>query len=127
MSNQDTANQNASDAAAAAGDVKNDATRAARSAVEAGKAQYEVAREKLGQGVEQARTYATDVAGQAREKLTEGVESARGYAQDAAYAARDKASDTLDNLESQIRQNPIAALAIAAGVGVVVGIWIRGR
>ena len=127
MSNQDTANKNAANAQSAAQDVKDDATRAGKSVVDAGKAQYAAAKDKLGDGVDAAKSYASDIASQAQDKLHDGVDVAKGYAYDAAYAARDKATDTLDTLEDRIRENPLAALAVAAGVGVVVGMWLRGR
>lgn len=99
--------------------LKDDAARTARAAVE-------TAKTKVTQGVDSARSYAEDAYGQARSYATDAYGNARSYAEDAYGQARVKGTDALANVEQQIKENPLAALAVAAGVGVVVGLWLRG-
>ena len=100
----------AEDVKADVSQLRDDAGRVVQKVKEVGRAGVESAREKLNEGVESARQYA----GQARH-----------YAEDYAQLARERGTQAVHTVEDSIKANPVAALAIAAGVGVVVGLWLR--
>lgn len=57
-----------------------------------------------------------------------GVRQARGYVTDAASMAADRGRDAVKTVEGQIEDNPLAAVGIAFGVGLVLGaLFIGGR
>ncbi|WP_313121017.1 CsbD family protein, partial [Pantoea septica] len=66
-----------------------------------------------------------EVAGAAEQQWGEATDSprhrvrgaARRYSNQATYAARDAA----DTIKDQVQANPLAGLAVAAGVGVFIG------
>lgn len=51
----------------------------------------------------------------------------QGYLQDRAADLRDSAIETTDNVEELIRENPLPALGIALGTGLLVGLLVRSR
>lgn len=71
-----------------------------------------------------------EVAGAAEQQWGEATDSprhrvrgaARCYSNQATYAARDAA----DTIKDQVQANPLAGLAVAAGVGVFIG-FLLGR
>ncbi len=71
-----------------------------------------------------------EVAGAAEQQWGEATDSlphrvrgvARRYSNQATYAARDAA----DCIKDQVQSNPLAGLAVAAGVGVFIG-FLLGR
>ncbi|HAK35287.1 MAG: DUF883 family protein [Pantoea sp.] len=71
-----------------------------------------------------------EVAGAAEQQWGEATDSprhrvrgaARRYSNQATYAARDAA----DTIKDQVQSNPLAGLAVAAGVGVFIG-FLLGR
>ncbi|CAK6493835.1 hypothetical protein PANNVG_02058 [Pantoea sp. Nvir] len=71
-----------------------------------------------------------EVAGAAEQQWGEATDSprhrvrgaARRYSNQATYAARDAA----DTIKDQVQANPLAGLAVAAGVGVFIG-FLLGR
>jgi len=95
----------AADAQAHLHQLKDDAARIAQSAVNVGRAGVETVRDKIGQGADAARTAAHDLSDR----------------------AVDKGSDLLTALQDKIEENPVQAIAIAAGVGVVLGLLLRRR
>jgi ElaB/YqjD/DUF883 family membrane-anchored ribosome-binding protein len=101
---------------AASGMNRDNLKQAANEAKETARRGAESAREKLHEGYDTAR-----------EKVQEGYDYAREHAQQAYDTAREKGSEAMDSLESTIRSNPLASLAVAAGVGVVVGLLLRGK
>ncbi|HEX8322457.1 MAG TPA: hypothetical protein VF595_00965 [Tepidisphaeraceae bacterium] len=111
------------DAVNSFGQLKNDAVRVAQTAAEVARSGVETAKSKLTEGTDAVRAKLADHKETARAKLNDGTEAAR----DAAYRARDKGNDLLAQLQTQIEENPLQAVAIAAGVGVVVGILMRRR
>ena len=64
---------------------------------------------------------ARDIAGVART----GVQQAGEYVTDAVQAARERGEQSLDATRDAIKQNPLAAAAIAFGAGVLLGALIR--
>ncbi len=70
---------------------------------------------------------------QAKGKLNEAagsVQNAYGQVKDQASdvlgQAKDQAQDTYDQMESFIREQPFAAAAVGVGIGLVLGMMLRG-
>ena len=55
------------------------------------------------------------------ERVTPALSNAVGTAEDYARQARDMASDQAEMLSDQVRESPLAAIMIAAGVGYLLG------
>ena len=55
------------------------------------------------------------------ERVTPALSNAAGHAEDYARQARDMASDQAEMLSDQVRESPLAAIMIAAGVGYLLG------
>jgi ElaB/YqjD/DUF883 family membrane-anchored ribosome-binding protein len=67
-----------------------------------------------------------DMGSQVRDTATEQYQAARDTAAEYYQAGRDKAVQWEEQLETYVREQPLKALLIAAGVGVVLGvIWKR--
>lgn len=66
--------------------------------------------------VAKLRARVTDTLSSAKDSLREGAESLRVHAGDAATTA-----------DTYVRERPWAAIGIAAGIGVVVGLWAGRR
>ena len=85
------------------------------------------------QGVNQLKEKATEVASNLRDMGTTARDVAQQQYQTAVDSAqqyyqqgRDQAMEWQGQLEEYVREQPVKALAIAAGVGVVLGIlWKR--
>ena len=71
-------------------------------------------REKLNGGLHKAADRAQDAYGEARDTLNGGLHKAAGRAQ-GAYG------EALESIESSAREQPLPALAIALGIGFVIG------
>lgn len=80
--------------------------------------------------LDKAKDKAEEFAGMAQEAYGEAADSpehrvrgaARRYASKASYAAH----DVTDSVRDQVSNNPLAGLAVAAGIGVVFG-YLLGR
>jgi len=69
---------------------------------------------------------ARDVGAQVRDAATEHYQAARDAASEYYQAGKDKAAQWEEGIEEYVRQQPVKALVIAAGVGVLLGIiWKR--
>ena len=55
------------------------------------------------------------------ERVTPAVSSAAGQVEDYAKQARDYASDQAEVLSEHVRESPLTAILIAAGVGYLLG------
>ena len=82
-------------------------------------------------GLQQTATQVTqqlrDAGGQVREQATEKYEQLRSQATEYYDQGRERAQEWEQNLENYVREKPLQAVAIAAGVGVVLGLlWKRG-
>ena len=68
-----------------------------------------------------------DAGSQVREQATEKYEQLRDQATEYYDQGRERAQEWEQNLESYVREKPLQAVAIAAGVGIVLGLlWKRG-
>src|SRR6266404_4165445 len=56
-----------------------------------------------------------------RDRVTPAVADAAGRAEEAAYQARDYAQAKVETVARSVRERPLTALAIAAGVGYFLG------
>lgn len=56
-----------------------------------------------------------------RDRVTPAVADAAGRAEEAAYQARDYAQAKVESVARSVRARPLTALAIAAGVGYLLG------
>ena len=56
-----------------------------------------------------------------RDRVTPAVADAAGRAEEAAYQARDYAKARVESVARSVRERPLTALAIAAGVGYFIG------
>lgn len=57
----------------------------------------------------------------ARDGLAEGRDRVRGAARGAARRSRKQARDAWDAVESEVEERPITSLAVALGIGFVLG------
>ncbi len=85
------------------------------------------AREQATKVTDEAKHAVRSAVDATREKLGEGYDQARHYAQDAYATAKDKGGEAFESIESTIRANPLAAIAVAAGVGVVLGLLLHNK
>jgi ElaB/YqjD/DUF883 family membrane-anchored ribosome-binding protein len=60
-----------------------------------------------------------------RDRVTPMVTNAAGRAEAALHSASDSVRGQADALSGQVRQQPLAAIAVAAGVGFLIGRIIR--
>jgi ElaB/YqjD/DUF883 family membrane-anchored ribosome-binding protein len=75
---------------------------------------------------EQVRSQVSEVAGQVRDAAREKFEHLRDGAADYYEQGREKAQEWQHGVEQYVQEQPIKALLIAAGVGVLLGIlWKR--
>jgi ElaB/YqjD/DUF883 family membrane-anchored ribosome-binding protein len=56
-----------------------------------------------------------------RDRVTPAVADAAGRAEEAAYQAKDYAQAKVETVTRNVRERPLTALAIAAGVGYFLG------
>lgn len=89
-------------------------------------------KEGIGQVQDAAGGLVGDNETQAKGKLNEAagsIQNAYGQikdqAQDALGQATDKARDTYGSLESYVREQPLPALAIGVGVGLLFGMFLK--
>jgi ElaB/YqjD/DUF883 family membrane-anchored ribosome-binding protein len=99
-------------------------------------------RDGVKKAASRARDVADDVLGETREKLNGGLHKAADRAQDAYGEARDTLNgglhkvagraqgaygEALESIESSAREQPLPALAIALGIGFVIGLLALRR
>ena len=70
---------------------------------------------------EQIRQLRDQVQSLMADRVTPALSDAAGRAQDAATQARDYASDKADLLSGRVRDQPLIAVLVAAGVGYLLG------
>ncbi len=78
-------------------------------------------------GASQVKDRAGNIYDSAKERVGNAYESARGTAQDAIQTAGDQTKLAARNVERKIEDNPLMAVGIAFGVGVLLGALIRSR
>ena len=74
-----------------------------------------------------ARQKLTETAATAKDRMSSGVETGTEQLTEAWSQAKDYSADAVKVVEEKVAQNPMAALAIAAGVGLLVGAMMRRR
>lgn len=97
----ENAKEIAADAQEHFGQLKDDAVRIAHNAADIGRAGVDAVRAK--------------------------VQGSSDVVRDAADRAVSKGNDLLSTVQQRIEENPVQAIAIAAGVGVVLGLLMRRR
>lgn len=70
---------------------------------------------------EQIRQLRDQVQSLMADRVTPALSDAAGKAQDAATQAREYASDKADQLSGRVRDQPLIAVLVAAGVGYLLG------
>ena len=103
--------------------LKGDAVRAAQSAAEIGRSGVEAAKTRLHDGQDYLHGKLHEGQDYVNSKLHDGQD----YVSDVADRVRSRGSDLLTSVQDQIEHNPLQAIAIAAGVGVVLGVLLRRR
>lgn len=74
----------------------------------------------------QAAAAVGDMAGKAKEYAGRYARQAKEYAQQGYTAAAEKSRELRDTTQHYIEENPWYAIGIALGVGVLVGLVLRG-
>jgi ElaB/YqjD/DUF883 family membrane-anchored ribosome-binding protein len=74
-----------------------------------------------------ARGVAGEVGSKIKNMATESAGQAKQYAQQGYKYAADKTKQAKETTEGYIQENPWYAVGIALGVGVLVGLLLRGR
>lgn len=67
-----------------------------------------------------------DTVGKVKGQAQEAYGKAKDQASDAIGQAKDKAQDFSGDLEERVRDQPLAAIGVALGVGLVLGMMLRG-
>lgn len=76
---------------------------------------------------EQGASAVKEYAGKAKEYASEYAGKAKEYAQQGYDVAAEKSREFKDTTQHYIEENPWYAIGIALGVGVLVGIMLRGH
>jgi ElaB/YqjD/DUF883 family membrane-anchored ribosome-binding protein len=69
---------------------------------------------------------ASNMASKAKDYASQYAQQAKEYAQQGYDMAADKTKELKDTTQSYIEENPWYAIGIALGVGVLVGLLLRG-
>ncbi|MGN6370467.1 MAG: DUF883 family protein [Phycisphaerae bacterium] len=75
---------------------------------------------------EEAQDAAKDFGGQVSETAGKYAKQAKDYAQQGYQYAADKSQQVKESTEGYITENPWYAVGIALGVGVLIGMLLRG-
>jgi ElaB/YqjD/DUF883 family membrane-anchored ribosome-binding protein len=75
---------------------------------------------------DEARNAAKDFGGQVSEQASKYAHQAKEYAQQGYKYAADKSQQVKETTEGYITENPWYAVGIALGVGVLIGMLVRG-
>jgi ElaB/YqjD/DUF883 family membrane-anchored ribosome-binding protein len=81
---------------------------------------------RMGEKADQAVSSAKDMAGRAKEVASNYAGKAKEYAQHGYEYAADKTSKAKESAQGYIEDNPWYAVGIALGVGVLLGMLMRG-
>lgn len=80
-----------------------------------------------GASLKTAAAEARAAAGSLKEAAAAALEDAREKARAATDQISSQAQQHYGDLEAWVHQNPVRALGVAAGLGVVMGLLLRGR
>jgi ElaB/YqjD/DUF883 family membrane-anchored ribosome-binding protein len=95
----------------------------ARTTEHASSSATERVREKAAEAAQNIRDIGGDVQNAAREQFDNFRSSAGDYYEQ----GRDRAMEWEESIESYVQEKPLKALAIAAGVGLLIGLFWRRR
>ena len=141
MSFQENLHNSARAAAEAASQATESAARQAQEGVDAGAEAYAQMKDEGGSQVSAAVTQAIDAMRRVVDELSRlaavdpsetvaalkgGAKAASAQAQDLAQGARGLSQARIEDLGDAVRRNPLAWLAAALGLGLIVGMWNRG-
>ncbi len=73
-----------------------------------------------------AASQASTTASRLQDAASEKISQAKAASQDLYQGATKSVNDATDKLEDRVRQNPLGAVAVAAGVGFLLGL-LNGR
>ncbi len=79
----------------------------------------------IGNAEEQIARLRSQVEALMKDKVTPMVSNAAGRAEAALHSAGDRVRGQADAVSGQVRKQPLAAIAVAAGVGFLIGRIIR--
>ncbi len=77
-------------------------------------------------GVGRVQDAVGGLTGDERTQADGKLNQAAGSVQDLVGQARDRASDLYEEVESYAKEQPLAALAVTLGLGVVIGLVLSG-
>jgi ElaB/YqjD/DUF883 family membrane-anchored ribosome-binding protein len=84
---------------------------------------YQPDLERIKDKARDVRVDVDELAAESIEALRKAVERLTAQVQANASSARDAGSVKLDEVKYAVRRNPLTALALAAGAGLIVGLW----
>jgi ElaB/YqjD/DUF883 family membrane-anchored ribosome-binding protein len=79
----------------------------------------------IGNAEDQIARLRSQVEALMKDKVTPMVSNAAGRAEAAMHSATDRVRGQADAVSGQVRKQPLAAIAVAAGVGFLIGRIIR--
>jgi ElaB/YqjD/DUF883 family membrane-anchored ribosome-binding protein len=84
---------------------------------------YESDLNRLKDKARNVRVDVDDLAAESVEALRKAADRLTVVLQANAMTARDAGSAKIDEIKLAVRRNPLSALALAAGAGLIVGLW----
>lgn len=81
---------------------------------------------RLREGVGHVQDAVGGLTGNSRTQAQGKINQVAGSAQDAVGQAREKVQDLYDEVESYAKEQPLTALAVTLGLGVFIGLVLRG-
>lgn len=81
--------------------------------------------EKLREDLGALRDLMSGISQDAKRAAKVGAHEAKARVEDAAHRAKEVGKHTAENIEQKIENNPLAAIGIAFGVGILLGVLMR--
>jgi ElaB/YqjD/DUF883 family membrane-anchored ribosome-binding protein len=108
-------------------EVAGEVARQAKAAVGGLKNDFSGIKDDVVGAVRGAVVTAYDGAVSAEKKVVETVSAAGHAALDAGHAVKEKGAHAIEELEETITKHPIAAIMVAGGIGLLLGLALRRR
>ena len=83
--------------------------------------------ERLKDKARDVRVDVDELAAESVEALRKAADQLTAQLQANAFTARDAWSAKIDEVKYAVRRNPLTALALAAGAGLILGLWRQGN